>query len=138
MENEIIETSKALSPIIVAVIGGVAGLASGIVASLIAPWVQHAVETRRKSIEYKTNLIKDTRALLDKYDDFKSIRASSLWGFISDNLNEVEKKKVFPGAYIIEMSSGGPSDHMSQDDHRKQGVSTMLSRLEKEWKLTRT
>ena len=137
MENEIIETSKALSPIVVAVIGGVAGLASGIVASLIAPWVQYAIETRKKSIEYKTNLIKETRVLLDKYDAFRNIRASSLWGFISDNLNETEKKRVFPGAYIIEMSNGGPSDQMSQDDHRKHGVSAMLSRLEKEWKLTK-
>ncbi len=138
MEKEIIETSQSLSPIIVALIGAVAGLVSGAVASLIAPWVQYAIESRRKSIEYKSNLIKETRALIDKADEIKEIRASSLWGFIHENLNEKERKIVFPGAIVIEVSNSGMSDGMSQDDHRKQGVSMMLSRLEKEWKLTNT
>ena len=138
MANEIIEATKALSPIIVAIIGGVAGLITGTIASLIAPWVQYAIEKKRKSIEYKTNLIKETRVLLDKHDDFKNIKASSLWGFISDNLNEKEKRKVFPEGIVIELSATRLDSQMSQDDLKKQGISSMLSRLEKKWELTKT
>jgi len=137
MEPDVVEAGKALSPIIVAIIGAGAGLVSGVIASLIAPWVQYAIESRRKAIEYKEILIRDTRVLLDKSDTIAEIRASSLWGFINDNLSEKERKKVFPGAYTIELSSG-PKDELSQDDHRKQGISNMLARLEKEWNLTKT
>lgn len=136
MTPEILETSKELSPIIVAAIAAIAGLISGVIASLVSPWVHHAVETRRKSIEYKINLIDETRKLLDTTETIAEIRTSSLWGFISENLNEQEKKNVFPGAIVIEISDGGQDDDLSQDDHRKSGISYMLSRLEKEWKLT--
>lgn len=138
MEKEIIEASKVFSPILVAIIGAVAGLISGTIASLIAPWVQYAIETRRKSIEYRSNLIKETRRLLDNAKEIREIRSSSLWGFIDKNLNDAERKIVFPGALIIEVSKSGVSDQMSQNDHRKQGISIMLSRLEHEWQLTNT
>ena len=97
---------------------------------------QEAIAEYRKSIEYKTNLIAETRKLLDTSETMTQVRASSLWGFISDNLNDKENKSVFPGAFVMEISLGGPNDEMSQDDQRKRGISVMLSRLEKEWKLT--
>ena len=137
MESEIIETGKALSPIIVASIGALAGLVSGAFASLVAPWVHHAIESRRKSIEYKSNLIKETRTLLDKSEGFKDILTSSLWGFISDNLNEKEKKTIFPNTLVAYVSSD-PINNMNHNDYRKQAISNMLSRLEKKWNLTQT
>ncbi len=136
MEKEILETSKELSPIIVAIIGSIAGLISGTVASLIAPWVHYAIESKKEKIKYQGELIKKTRNLLDTLISFKELRSSSMWGFIFDNLNDKERKIVFPNAYVIE-AGNGPSDEMSQDDFRKQGISLMLSRLEKEWKLTK-
>jgi len=141
MEQDLIQTGKELSPIIIAIIAiiaAVSGLISGAIASLVSPWVHYYIESRRKSIEYRTNLIKDTRSKLDQAQNIKEIRASSLWGFIDANLNEAERKIVFPGAIVIEVPTGGISDGMSQCDLRKQGVSNMLSRLEKEWKLTKT
>ena len=58
-------------------------------------------------------------------------------GFISDNLNEAERSNVFPDGILVEISNGA-GDNLSQDDHRKEGISNMLSRLEKEWSLTKT
>ncbi len=136
MEPDIIQTSNNFSPIIIALIGALGGLVSGVIASLIAPWVQHAIQSRRKAIEYNEKLILDTRQLLDNVQSASEIRSSSLWGFINDSMNDDERSKFFPGAYIAEISNG-PSDNLSQDDHRKQGISMMLARLEKEWKLTR-
>ena len=137
MEAEIIQASKQLSPIIVASIAAITGLISGAVGSLVAPWVQHAVESKRKAIEYRERLIKETRTLLDRTKTLAELRRSSMWGFISDNLNESEQSSVFPDGIVIEIS-GGVSDNLSQDDHRKQGISDMLARLEKEWSLTKT
>jgi len=133
----LIQVSKELSPIIVAGIAAVTGLISGAIGSLIAPWVQHAIESKRKAIEYRENLIKDTRILLDRVNTIAEIRRSSMWGFISDNLNESEERIVFPRAITIEISDG-VSDDLSQDDHRKEGISNMVSRLEREWELTET
>lgn len=124
-----LEAGIKFSPIIIASIGAAGGLASGILASLIAPWVHYGIELRRKSFEYKANRIKDTRALLDKAESLTDILNSSLWGFISNNLNETERGIVFPKGLVI--WEGGAD----QDSYKKSGISIMLSRLEKEWKL---
>ena len=134
MASGIIETSNILPPIITALIGAAAGLISGIVASLVAPWVHHAIEEKKKSIEYKINLILAARELLDSSETIKDLRKSSLWGFISINLNSSEKEIVFPEAIVVELSND-EGDNMTQNELRKIGISHMLSRLEIEWGL---
>lgn len=136
MESEIAEASVALSPIIIALIGAAAGLASGVVGSLIAPWVQYAIESKRKRIEYRQNLIKEIRELVDRASTIAEIRRSSFWGFISENLTSEEREKVFPKSIKLSLASGLYSDSLTEDDERKVGISEMLSRLEVEWKLT--
>lgn len=138
VENELVQNSDALSAIMVAAIGAGAGLCSGVIASLIAPWVQYAIETRKKSFEYKRQKILEIRELLDNNRDMNEIEKSSLWGFISANLNEQEKKMVFPRGIVVRIPTDGSRDTLSQDDYKKQGISDMLYRLEKEWKLIKT
>jgi hypothetical protein len=61
-----------------------------------------------------------------------------LWGFISENLNNEEKKIVYSGAIVCRMSTDGSNDTLTQDDLKKQGISQMIYRLEKEWNLVKT
>lgn len=78
----------------------------------------------------KYELIKEIRKMLDEAENIEKIKFSSYWGFIKDNLNEEEKKIVFNSAHMI---IGG----MKNSDFylRKEKISSMLSRIEKEWKL---
>ena len=73
-------------------------------------------------------MILNIRQLLDKSENIEEIKFSSYWGFIKDNLNEEEKKIVFDSAHMI---IGG----MKNSDFylRKEKISLMLSRIEKEW-----
>ncbi|WP_448873451.1 hypothetical protein [Desulfobulbus propionicus] len=138
MNPEVIEAGKNLSPIIVAIIGGFAGLVSGVIASLAAPWVQYAIELRRKNFEYKKEKINEIKELLSKTSDMDEIERSPLWGFVRENLNEEEKKIVYPGAIVVMVSNNGSQSSLTQDDLKKQGISKMVYRLEKEWKLLKT
>lgn len=119
-----IEVTKLLVP-------AITGLIAGTLGSLIAPWVNWRIEKKRKSIEYKQNLIKETRNLVDTADSLEVILSSSLWGFISEHLTTREKESVSSGR-TIHMTDW---PKMSELDMRKQHISKMLHRLEKEWVL---
>jgi hypothetical protein len=107
------------------------GLVSGAIGSLIAPWIHWGIEKKRKAMEYKQSRIKDARKLLDKADSLEIILSSSIWGFIETNLTQQEIQSVSSGRVIH------CTDHdcMTEFQMRKQVISQMLSRLEKEWEL---
>lgn len=111
------------------------GLISGTVASLIAPWVHYFIEHRRRSIEYKIERIAEIRKLLDSADSMVDVKKSSLWGFIEAHLNEQERKGAIPIRTMVIQADDGAE--ISQEDIKKQAISRMLSRLEKEWGLTK-
>tara|TARA_R110002124_G_scaffold269796_2_gene437760 strand:- start:1584 stop:1952 length:369 start_codon:yes stop_codon:yes gene_type:complete len=113
------------------IIPALAGLISGVVGTLIAPWVNWGIEKKRKSIEYKQSQIKDARDLLDKSDALEQILTSSMWGFIQSNLTSTEVHAVSSGRHI----HGTDHNCMTELGMRKQVISKMLSRLEREWKL---
>ena len=123
-----------MSPeIAAALVGGIAGLLSGAVASLVAPWVQWAIEKRRKSIEYKELLIKELRALIDRSENIEEIMASSLWGFIESNLTK-EERGNFCNARVIHVT-----DHkITQGKIKMQIIGRMVARLENEWHIKNT
>ena len=128
MEKEWLTTTKDLSPIILGVITIISGLISGLIAIYVGPEIKFKYENKQKTLEYKINLILNIRQLLDKSENIEEIKFSSYWGFIKDNLNEEEKKIVFDSAHMI---IGG----MKNSDFylRKEKISLMLSRIEKEW-----
>jgi len=116
-----------------AIIATVFGLISGTVASLLAPWVHYFIELRRKSIEYKIERIAEVRKLLDNSDSMVDVKKSSLWGFVNAHLNEHERKGAMPVRTLVVQADDGAE--ISQQDMRKQAISHMLSRLEREWGL---
>lgn len=134
VEPELIETTKQLSPIVVAIIAAIAGLISGALGSLIAPWVHYFVEKRKALAANRIKRISDVRQLLDTAQNLDEIRNSSLWGFIDSHLNDIERDRFFNGSMVIEVSKDG-SISMPGVNHSKRGVSKMLARLEKEWDL---
>lgn len=134
MNSEILETTKALSPIYIALIGGIAGLLSGTIASLIAPWINFFIEKRRKLFEYRSSMISETRTLLNNSQTMLEIKSHALWGFIDNHLND-EEREVADHQSAIHVYVEG-NDTLSSDQTRKMGISKMLSRLEKDWKLT--
>ena len=48
--------------------GAIAGLISGVIGSLIAPWVQWAIEKRRSRLGYRQQLINTWREGIDRFD----------------------------------------------------------------------
>jgi hypothetical protein len=46
--------------------GAIAGLITGVIGSLIAPWVQWAIETRRNRQNYRRELIQTWRRVIDE------------------------------------------------------------------------
>ncbi|PXW67861.1 hypothetical protein BZA03_1224 [Alteromonas sp. I10] len=117
-----IEITKLLVP-------AITGLFAGTIGSLIAPWVNWRIEKHRKSIEYKQDLIKDARKLVDNADSLEAILSSSLWGFISSHLTKEERYSVSSGNHLHQPSIQG----MDELAMRKQKISHMLHRLESEW-----
>ena len=107
------------------------GLIAGAIGSLIAPWIHWRIEKKRKSIEYKQSLIKEARHLVDSSDSIEQILSSSLWGFISANLSKEEKSAV-SDSRRIDLPAWPGLDALAG---RKQAISVMLHRLEKEWNL---
>ncbi|MFI9651039.1 hypothetical protein [Guyparkeria halopsychrophila] len=118
-----------------ATIAALFGLISGTIASLIAPWVHYFIERRKKSSEYKAELIKETRKVIDRSQTMSEVKKSSLWGFIEENLTEEEKAKAMPVRTLVVQRDDGAQ--ISQEDIKKQAVSRMLARLEKDWGLTK-
>ncbi len=116
-----------------ALIGGLTGLCAGITGSLAAPWVQWAVEKKRRDLEYKQKIISEIRALMDETPDIENIMASSYWGFIYSNLDVFEKERISPST-ILFLASGD----LEQSTLKKQIISEMLHRLEVQWKLVIT
>lgn len=51
-----------------AVIGGVAGLASGVVASVIAPWASWRIEKKRRELDRKYELLDRWRTGISEFD----------------------------------------------------------------------
>lgn len=60
--------------ILVALIGAVAGLVSGAIASLIAPWIKWGIEKKKLKLSERKQLLKDVRKIIiteyDKHEKF--------------------------------------------------------------------
>jgi uncharacterized membrane protein YgaE (UPF0421/DUF939 family) len=139
MEKEIIETTKVLSPIIIVIITLVSGIVSALITIYLAPKVKFKYEDKKSKIEYKIELIKNIRNMLDSSKSLEEITASSYWGFIRENLSENEKKIVFQETTFISNNYGSNNEpvdvKLSNYLFRKTQISLMLLRKEKEWKL---
>jgi len=111
------------------VIAAFAGLLSGAIASLVAPWVHYFIEKRKKGLELKAEHIKDLKLLIDSEADLKSIKLSSIWPVIEESLTELERVEVKND--VVTVMAGGLE--VSQDEFKRQLLSKAIYRLEKKW-----
>lgn len=81
-------------PIDIALIGAIAGLISGALASLIAPWIQWGIEKRKSQHNDRRNLIKKVRELvIDVSNEQERINE-----LIAANPSELPKELKYPKA----------------------------------------
>ena len=129
METEVVEVSQTISPqIVAAVVGGIAGMVSGALSSVISPWVHYYIEKRKSSFNQKIQILSSIRDLVDSDKSSDEIQKSSLWGVIESNLSNDELRYFAPNIFIEP-----PRNGLTSDDVRKQAISRMVFRLEKEW-----
>ena len=115
--------------------GAVAGLGSGAAASLGAPWVQHAVETRRAKIERRRALIDGWRDMIARnyspgYGDkgvLEDLAYPKLRGHLRD---EVRRELEDPRTVIV-----GPDSPGIAESPVLATLSEEIDRIEREWKL---
>ncbi len=111
-------------------VSAVTGLISGAIASLIAPWVQWAIEKRRNLINYRRELIKTWRNELEDYNYVGGeVRASSTYAAIRPHLQQQVRERLENRERFTFDSRGGDTFVI------KNILLDEVARIEKEWGL---
>jgi len=103
-----------------------------VVVALLHNLVSKLIDFKREKvsvIDLKHNIM-SVRSLIDSVEDFDKVKESSWWGFIETNLTDWEKQYLTPPA--ISHSFGISPNQLTGNARKKQIVSEMLARLEKE------
>ncbi|PZQ33260.1 MAG: hypothetical protein DI562_01995 [Stenotrophomonas acidaminiphila] len=116
-----------------AVIGGVAGLLSGAVASIIAPWVQWGIEKRRMKHQSRAALIKRWReVLVHPHFSREHMLRDPDYATLETLLSEEGLKQMrrpFTSHIVIRGGTGNPGEA----DHGM--LMREIARIEREWGL---
>jgi hypothetical protein len=117
--------------IISAIVGGVAGLITGAIGSLVAPWVSWGIEKKRRKQERRIELIKQWREILTKQDfsreDFLN---HPLYGPLRELISEDIQKIIERPTNEIHVRMDSPINDYDQDILRQE-----IARIEKLWDL---
>jgi hypothetical protein len=114
------------------VAGAAAGLGTGVVGSLVAPWVQHAAESRRSREQHRAALIADWRDLIGRYlaggpvNGPPQIAKQSRWLSLRSHLSDETRG-------LAESPPGSTHGIAAADTLRH--VSDEVDALERKWKL---
>lgn len=114
-----------------------AGLLSGVIGSLVAPWVQWGIEARRERLKARRELLSNARTALANPPPVAEFRKLPLYFQLKPHLSEKTVNAVTGtfdeyGREVIQLVMGGgyggvnPYVHLVLDD---------LSQKEKEWGL---
>ena len=105
------------------------GLVGGVIGSLIAPWVQWAVEKRRRQVEYRRELIQSWRAEIEAFDhEANNFGDTAAYSAIRSHLrSEVREAVEKPRTFYV---GGGRGDMV-----KKHKLLDEVARIEKEWEL---
>ena len=119
--------------VLTAVIGGVAGLLAGAIASLIAPWVNWGIEKKRKQLEHRQALIKRWRMVL-AHPHFarEHMMRDSDYGALEPLLSAEARTQIgrpFTSHIAVRGGHGGPGEA----DHTL--LLREIARIEREWGL---
>src|SRR5918997_6541220 len=121
--------------------GAIAGLISGVIGSLIAAWVQWAVEKRRNLFRYRRDSIKSWRDAIESYDhDEGNIRTTATYSAIRPHLKqEIRERLENPREFHVEIDDRSGVDGVTVRGKTPSSVKTILldevARIEKEWGL---
>jgi len=118
--------------IVTAIIAGVTGLISGVIGSLVAPWIGWGIEKKRRKLDARTKLVARWREVLGAEDfDRSMILNDPTYGVLAPLLDAKERKQV-----------QRPQNHLIVEAYPTRGHNpdrTMLlhevARIEKLWKL---
>jgi hypothetical protein len=88
-------------------VSAIARLISGIIASPIAPWVQWAVEKRRKLFNYRRELVKTWREEIESFDhESGNIRGTATYSAIRPHLKQAVRDSLeSPRTVYVEIDS---------------------------------
>ena len=114
-------------------ISGSVGFVTGAVGSLVAPWVQWAIEKRRTKLDYKRNLIKEWRSFVDNFHwDSDNFGESSVYAAMCPHMNpDTIRKFETEGRWTFTATpEGGRGKNL-----RKQWATDEITAIEKRWKL---
>ncbi|SRX93244.1 hypothetical protein MSP7336_01480 [Mycobacterium shimoidei] len=111
-----------------AVIGGVAGLATGALGSVIAPWVNWGIEKRRSDRQHRRDLVKAWREGVT-YEGHDFVLA------LNSNWYETLRPNMKPET--VERLERQRTSIVPPDNHRhfKDVFTGEIDRIEREWKL---
>lgn len=121
--------------------GAIAGLISGVIGSLIAPWVQWAIEKRRNLFEYRRELIKTWRDELENFDyEEGNIRTTATYSAIRPHLKqEIGERLESPREVHVEVESRDGVSDITISGKSPSSVKNMLldevARIERDWGL---
>lgn len=117
--------------IISAIIGGVAGLVTGTIVSIFAPWIHWGIEKKRSKLAAQRELIKQWREMLLDENFSRSILLNHpLYGPLREMLSkEVISDLERPARHIVVVANN-PSIN-----HDQTVVLREIARIEKLWDL---
>jgi hypothetical protein len=141
--------------VLTAFIGAVAGLISGSIASLIAPWVNWQIEQRKQKLNHRRELIAKWRTMIFQvvsfYENNRSSEVQSFFDLFAtepdylslkphiskeafEKLNETD---ITPGTIIIEErgTMGSGLTKINSIDYFAAILANEVTRIENEWNL---
>lgn len=108
------------------IIAALLGLVAGVVGSLIAPWVQWAVEKRRSTLAYRADTIRRWREAVD--GDPRGFLNTSQYASLRPHLKKEVLSRVED--HRTHIAAGGRGG-----DAKKQMLLDEIARIEREWGL---
>src|SRR5215211_2793837 len=121
--------------------GAIAGLISGVIGSLIAPWVHWAIEKRHNLFNYRRELVETWRNELEHYDyESGNVRTTATYSAIRPHLKQgVRERLESPRTVHVESESREGVSDVTVSGKSPASVKNMLldevARLEQQWGL---
>lgn len=109
------------------VVSATAGLVSGVIGSLIAPWVSWRIERVRLKTEYQRKRIADWRAAIEKAQSFDEFKYTSTFAEIRQHMSKPDLDSLFT-AWIT--SGSGNTEKMKLAKLLEE-----VNKVEKKWNL---
>lgn len=116
----------------VVLVSAVTGLISGVIASLVAPWVQWAIEKRRNRMSYRRELIASWRHELDTMPlmMFRKPSSTALYGMMKPHLRPQARADLEAEVVVETAEQGNDVSY-----RRARILRDEITRLENKWGL---